>query len=79
MPRAIPQALAYMLSNPEIIHPTFGLITNGNDFLFLKATRQPTVQYASSRLFSLINPNNELRTVLQVMQRLGKEVVATDN
>lgn len=77
--RAIPQALAYMLGNRDIVQPTFGMITNGNEFLFLKGTRQPTAEYATSRLFSLVNPNNELYTVLQVLKRLGKEVVAVNN
>lgn len=74
--RAIPQALAYMLSNPEMAQPTFGMITNGNEFLFLKATCQPTAEYANSRLFSLVNPNNELYLVLQVLKRLGLEMIA---
>lgn len=73
--RAIPQALAYMLSDPAIAHPTFGMITNGNEFLFLKATRQPIAQYANSRLFSLVNPNNDLYEVLQVLKQLGMQVV----
>jgi hypothetical protein len=33
--RAIPQALAYMLGNEETVLPTFGMITNGNEFLFI--------------------------------------------
>ncbi len=73
--RAIPQALAYMLSNPELGQPTFSLITNGNEFLFLKATRQPSAQYASSRLFSWVNPQNELHDVFQILRRLGAAVV----
>lgn len=75
--RAIPQALAYMLSNPEVMLPTFGMITNGNEFLFLKATRQPMAEYSNSRLFSLVNPNNELYMVLQVLKRLGLEAIAS--
>jgi hypothetical protein len=74
--RAIPQALAYMLGNPEMTQPTFGMITNGNEFLFLKAIRQPMAEYANSRLFSLVNPNNELYSVLQVLKRLGLEAIA---
>jgi hypothetical protein len=74
--RAIPQALAYMIGNPEMTEPTFGMITNGNEFLFLKATRQPTAEYANSKLFSLVNPSNELYTVLQVLKRLGLEAIA---
>lgn len=69
--RAIPQALAYMLSNSEIVQPTFGMITNGNDFLFLKISRN---EYANSRLFSLVNPNNELYEVLQILKHLGSKI-----
>jgi hypothetical protein len=52
------------------------MITNGNEFLFLKATRQPSAEYANSRLFSLINPNNELYEVLQILKQLGVEAIA---
>ena len=76
--RAIPQALAYMLGKVETAQPSFGMITNGSEFLFLKSTRQPAVEYGNSRLFSHLNPNNELYTVLQVLKRLG-EVVVTVN
>ncbi len=77
--RAIPQALAYMLSNPSLTQPTFGLITNGNEFLFLKATRQPAAQYANSRLFSLVNPNNELYAVLKVLKQWGLHVLEAES
>jgi predicted type IV restriction endonuclease len=70
---AIPQALAYMLANP-IDRPSFGLITNGHGFIFLKLTRQPTMQYANSRVFSLFNPGNELDQVLQVLKHLGSAI-----
>ncbi|WP_103669279.1 type I restriction endonuclease [Pseudanabaena sp. BC1403] len=69
--RAIPQALAYMLSNSEIVQPTFGMITNGNEFLFLKNSQN---EYANSRLFSLVNPNNELYEVLQILKQLGSKI-----
>jgi len=71
--RAIPQALAYMLGNEESVLPTFGMITNGNEFLFLKVLEH---KYANSRLFSLVNPDNELYSVLQVLKRLGMEAIA---
>ncbi|MBU6187452.1 MAG: type I restriction endonuclease [Synechococcales bacterium] len=69
--RAIPQALAYMLSNSEIAQPTFGMITNGNEFLFLKTSQN---EYANSQLFSLVNPNNELYEVLQILKHLGSKI-----
>ncbi|MEL6777819.1 MAG: type I restriction enzyme HsdR N-terminal domain-containing protein [Cyanobacteria bacterium J06597_16] len=69
--RAIPQALSYMLGNPEETRPTFGMITNGNEFLFLKVSSRPTVEYGNSKLFSLLNPDNELYSVLQILKRLS--------
>lgn len=69
--RAIPQALAYMLSNSKMTQPTFGMITNGNEFLFLKSSQN---NYANSRLFSLVNPNNELYEVLQILKHLGSKI-----
>lgn len=73
--RAIPQALAYMLGNPQGDRATFGVITNGNEFLFLKAVRQPKSKYTNSRLFSLINPGNELYTVLQIIKGIGQVIM----
>lgn len=69
--RAIPQALAYMMSNSESVQPIFGMIANGNEFLFLKTSQN---EYANSRLFSLVNPNNELYEVLQVLKYLGSKI-----
>jgi predicted type IV restriction endonuclease len=76
--RAIPQALAYMLGHGDRTSSTFGMITNGNEFLFLKATHQPRAQYANSRLFSLLNPDRELRSVLQILKRLGEVAVGDE-
>ena len=69
--RAIPQALSYLLANPT--PPSFGLIANGNEFLFLKtAPNNPAGNYyANSPLFSLLNPDNDLYAVLQVFKKLS--------
>ncbi|MEO1146362.1 MAG: type I restriction endonuclease [Cyanobacteria bacterium J06638_22] len=69
--RALPQTLAYMLGNPEQAQSTFGFITNGTEFLFLKAQRKPTSQYATSKLFSLLNPGNELHDILSILKHLA--------
>ncbi len=71
---AVPQALTYMLGNPEDQLPSFGLVSNGHTFIFLKLSRQPALQYGNSRLFSLMNPGNELYEVLEVLKRIGTEV-----
>ncbi len=67
----LPQALAYMLSNPNSEKPSFGLVTNGSNFTFLKLTKQGTPQYALSDEFSLLNRRNDLYTVLSILKRLG--------
>ena len=71
--RARAQILSYMLANPNPERSTFGLITNGSEFMFLKAQRQPTAQYATSQLFSLFNPGNALYTVLTILQHLAQK------
>ncbi|HIK44412.1 MAG TPA: restriction endonuclease subunit R [Leptolyngbyaceae cyanobacterium M65_K2018_010] len=72
---ALPQTLACMLGNPELTRPSFGLISNGNEFLFLKLTNAPQPVYANSRLFSLLNPGNDLYSVLQILKNLGIHVL----
>ncbi|NES22736.1 MAG: restriction endonuclease subunit R [Symploca sp. SIO3E6] len=64
------QLLSYMLASPTPNLPVFGMMTNGRNFLFVKLIRQPIPQYATSRLFSLVNPGNELYTVLSILKRL---------
>ena len=75
--KAIPQTLAYMLAAPDSAIPSFGLVLNGSEFLFLKALRTETssdskVRYSRSNLFSLLNQGNDLYRVLQVLKRLGQ-------
>ena len=69
--KGIPQALAYMLADPSDL-PNFGLITNGSDFIFLKVSRQPSPQYILSKVFSLLNPGNDLIDVLRVLKHLAE-------
>ena len=68
---ALPQALFYMMNNPNTSKPTYGLVTNGTEFLFIKLMRQDTPQYAESELFTLYRRRNDLYDVLSVLKRLG--------
>jgi hypothetical protein len=72
---AIPQSLAYMLANPHPEKPTFGFITNGSSFIFIKLTKQNIPQYAFSDVFSILNRGNDLYSVLRVLKRVGKLLV----
>lgn len=70
--KAIPQALAYMLAQPNAEKPTFGMVLNGSEFLFIKMLYNDAPQYALSNTFSLLNRGNDLYSVLQILKRLGE-------
>jgi hypothetical protein len=72
-----PQLLSYMLAISNSDKPVYGLITNGDSFLFLKLIKQETPKYLLSRLFYIFNPGNDLYQVLSILKRLGK--LAIDN
>lgn len=76
---AMGQALAYMLSNPNSHQATFAMISNGQTFLFLKLASVADPRYGNSRMFSLLNPGNDLYEVLQVMRNLGQAAIAAAN
>ncbi|MCA1991502.1 MAG: restriction endonuclease subunit R [Coleofasciculus sp. S288] len=69
----IPQALTYMLDNPNPEKPAYGFVTNGSEFRFLKLTKQGTPKYGQSYLFSL-DRGDDLYTVLKILKRLGQLV-----
>ncbi|BAZ15007.1 hypothetical protein NIES4071_68770 [Calothrix sp. NIES-4071] len=70
---AIPQVLAYMLSYPEKQKPCFGIVTNGDEFRFIKLVQQHTPQYAVSDLFAL-DSRDDIEIVLKVLKRLAQIV-----
>lgn len=69
---AIPQALAYMLNNPQPERPIFALLTNGDYSVFIKLIQRDTPQYGLSEDFSLWRRENELYKVLRILKRLGQ-------
>jgi hypothetical protein len=75
IPAALPQLLAYMLTNPQSDKPVFGMATNGDEFVFLKLTLIDTPQYDVSRTFSLFPRRHELAEVLRILKRLGQAVL----
>ena len=72
---ALPQALAYMMANPDLTKPRFGVLTNGDDVLFVKLVAQPTPQYGLSRAFSIYTVPSELRSAFQVLKQLGQVIL----
>jgi len=73
---AIPQALAYMMSNADLSRPTYGLVSNGGYFMFLKVLNQGEPQYALSDDFSLYRHHNDLLKVLRVLKRISLWIAA---
>jgi Type I restriction enzyme R protein N terminus (HSDR_N) len=71
---ALPQALAYMMANTQTDRPTFGVMTNGDDVLFVKLTTQPSGKYGLSRVFSLYTLPEELQSVLQILKQIGRAI-----
>ncbi|MBE9006509.1 restriction endonuclease subunit R [Fortiea sp. LEGE XX443] len=71
---AIPQALSYMLTSPNTDKPVFGLVTNGEDFQFIKLIKQDKSRYALSDKFTLSRRENELYKVLQILKNLSQVI-----
>lgn len=64
------QILSYMLGNPYPDRPSFGMITTGGSFIFLKLVKGERPQYGLSKTFATLNPGNELYDVLRILKRL---------
>jgi hypothetical protein len=70
---AIPQALAYMVGSPNQGEPVFGLVTNGDGFLFIKLAKEPTLTYDLSDDLSLFRQSrNELYEVLKILKAIAQ-------
>ncbi len=70
------QILAYMLGNPNPDKPSFGMITTGGSFVFIKLVKGAIPQYATSRVFITRNPGNELYGVFRILKRLSQIVIS---
>ncbi|MEG4572837.1 type I restriction endonuclease [Microcoleus sp. N3A4] len=70
----LPQLLFYMLNDPSPEQVTFGLLTNGSSFRFIKVTKRDIPQYAVSKLFDIANPRNELYEVFRILKRLSSMI-----
>jgi hypothetical protein len=62
---ALPQCLVYMSAAPE--QPSFGMVTNGSDFIFCKLD---TGVYDFSEVFSLLSRQNKLYEVATILTHL---------
>jgi hypothetical protein len=69
---ALPQALAYLMANPQSDQPTYGLITNGDEMVFVKLLPEPLPTYNLSRVFSPYVAASELEQVVGILQHLAR-------
>ena len=70
---ALPQTLAYLMANPQPEQPSFGMMTNGDDILFVKLV-QIENRYALSRVFAPFTSSRELHRALQILKRIGQVI-----
>lgn len=71
---ALPQALAYLMANPQSEQPSFGMVTNGDDILFVKLGQAGQRQYSLSRIFAPFTSSRELYGALQVLKCFGQAI-----
>ncbi|WP_413172031.1 type I restriction endonuclease [Anabaena azotica] len=66
---ALPQTLAYLMANPNQNYPTFAMLTNGDDIVFVKVENQ---KYAISRVFAPLTNKSELAVACQVLRKIAE-------
>lgn len=71
---ALPQLLTYMLSHASSGQALFGLVTNGEEFRFVKLKQdEPKIEFDLSDIFSVLPPSrSELPIVLQILKSLAR-------
>ena len=69
---AVPPALAYMMCSPHPDRPAYGLVSNGEEFIFLKVVAEPPPFYSTSKLFAAFFPpgGSDLPEVVRVLKRM---------
>jgi hypothetical protein len=68
---ALPQTLAYLMANPNPARPCFGMLTNGDEIVFVKVAQAESPQYALSRVFATLGSEQEVVAALQILRGIG--------
>jgi len=66
---ALPQTLAYLMANPNGDRPTFAMLTNGDDIVFVKLEGK---QYGMSQVLAPLVNRGELEVVWQVLRKIAE-------
>ncbi len=75
---ATAQTLFYMMANPSTKTPTFGLVTNGSHFIFIKLIQANPPQYAFPSEFSLFRPEDELYAVCRILKQFAELAIGSE-
>ncbi|MEA5485381.1 MULTISPECIES: restriction endonuclease subunit R [Pseudanabaena] len=73
--KGIPQALAYMLANPNPAKDVYGMVTNGSNFIFLKLAWRDKPIYGISDEYTLMRHENDLYEILQILKTIGTIII----
>lgn len=74
---ALPQTLAYLHANPNPQRPSYGLMTNGDEFAFVKLSHSNGSWgslYGLSRPFALLPAPQDFEIVLQILKHLSTAI-----
>jgi hypothetical protein len=71
----IAQALIHMMASPNDDRPTYGLVLNGPDFLFIKLVKGDRNQYAISQMMTMYSPHSGLHSAVQILRKLRSIVL----
>ncbi|MEC4892303.1 MAG: hypothetical protein SAL07_04025 [Oscillatoria sp. PMC 1051.18] len=67
----VQKVLTYMMANPRPDCPVYGLITNGDEFQFIKVLIGNNPQYDLSNVFSLLlRQRNQLYEVFSILKKV---------
>jgi hypothetical protein len=66
---ALPQTLAYLMASPNGDLPTFAMLTNGDDIVFVKLEGK---QYAMSQVLAPLVNRSELEISWQVLRKIAE-------
>ena len=69
---ALPQTLAYLIASPNSDRPNFGMLTNGDEIVFIKLEAQ---KYALSQVFSPLVAQKELEVACQILHKIATVLI----
>jgi hypothetical protein len=69
---ALPQTLAYLMASPNSNLPNFGMLTNGDDIVFVKLENS---EYGMSQVFAPLVNETELAIACQILRKIAQTLI----